>query len=564
MSDFFRAFKAVGLSVPTYFIESTAPNNVDDEVASNASQMPAGLTQIDPANKAIEEIARALAEAERPNLVIMVHGYNNPRPAVLDFYDRAARTIEADYPIRSRRGLVCMGYRWPSERLGQPIRGSWRALPTLPIWVLYLGAAGALIFGIALFRSPPAPNGVLILHILALLGLIAAGLVVTAGLLRVIVYFRDVYRASNYGVPDLVQIIRTIDAEIVRVRGARPKSDTERRQMRAALGEREAAGAAGPKVELSFIGHSMGGFVVTNTIRTLSDLFADPPTSVDSFGLRAYRERRPGLEIGPETADAAKPASADIGNVMRLVRFVLASPDIPAEHLLSSRSNFLASSLVRFDEAYLFSNEGDEVLRQISTLANYFSYPTKSRKHGFRLGNVDILSSALGVIKPAAPGEFLSTVRIGNLTLQQLYAELDRAGMARDDDAGTPRPPRSAEEFAPLPKYFSYFDCTDYRDTPEGIGRDGPLLTFGKWPKERDPAAKLAWYSHLGLLAAYLIRQKPNVHGGYFDGLLARQLIFRLACLGYKDTLAAYGGAKKFSGTCADKRIRVLLSPRLP
>jgi hypothetical protein len=62
------------------------------------------------------------------------------------------------------------------------------------------------------------------------------------------------------------------------------------------------------------------------------------------------------------------------------MRFVLASPDISAEALLSNRANFLASSLRRFREAYLFSNEGDEVLRQISTTANYFSFPTKSWK----------------------------------------------------------------------------------------------------------------------------------------------------------------------------------------
>src|ERR1700761_9501064 len=80
-------------------------------------------------------------------------------------------------------------------------------------------------------------------------------------------------------------------------------------------------------------------------------------------------------------------------------RFVLASPDIPAETLLSSRGNFLASALSRFDEAYLFSSEGDEVLRQISTLANYFVFPTKSRNHGFRLGNVEILSRNFGVIE---------------------------------------------------------------------------------------------------------------------------------------------------------------------
>ncbi|MFZ8425991.1 hypothetical protein ACO1MX_15000, partial [Staphylococcus aureus] len=78
--------------------------------------------------------------------------------------------------------------------------------------------------------------------------------VLTAALLRAIVYFRDTYRATNYGAPDLVQIIRAIDGELGNLRGRGKRND----------------------VELSFIGHSMGGFVVTNTIRVLSDVFARP------------------------------------------------------------------------------------------------------------------------------------------------------------------------------------------------------------------------------------------------------------------------------------------------
>jgi len=38
---FFRAYKATRSHVPTFFLESTAPNNVDDTTASNASGIPA-------------------------------------------------------------------------------------------------------------------------------------------------------------------------------------------------------------------------------------------------------------------------------------------------------------------------------------------------------------------------------------------------------------------------------------------------------------------------------------------------------------------------------------------
>src|SRR5208282_5699206 len=94
-----------------------------------------------------------------------------------------------------------------------------------------------------------------------------------------------------------------------------------------------------------------------------------------------------------------------------LMRFVLASPDVPAETLLADRANFLASSLRRFREAYLFSSEGDEVLRLISTTVNYFTFPTASRNYGYRLGNTEILRSSFG----AAPDdqEVLTTLRVG-------------------------------------------------------------------------------------------------------------------------------------------------------
>jgi hypothetical protein len=515
MSDFFRAHQAVGTTIPTYFIESTAPNNVDDTVVV-PPVLPPELAPID-SDLAVRQIAAALANVPDPNLVVMVHGFNNPEPDVLRMYTAAARAIEADPAIRNRPGLVCVGYRWPSEKMGQPIHGTWDALPTLPTWILYSGAALAVL-PLVLFLLGFVFNP-WIDHIVSIAGLVLAGLVLAAALLRTIVYFRDTYRATNYGAPDLIQIIRAIDGEIVRQR---------------------VDGAAANDVQLSFIGHSMGGFVVTNTIRVLSDVFLKQVHALSDYG-----------------AHAPAPPSPNIGNVFSLKRFVLASPDIPAETLLSNRGNFLASALARFDEAYLFSNEGDEVLRQISTLANYFVFPTKSRNYGFRLGNVEILSSKFGLID-VAEENFLGTLRIGNLTLQQIYDTLEDAKTSRNANAE----PARAQVL--LPKIFSYFDCTDYVDLANGGGPARPLLTFAKWVKRADPNAKLSWYSHLHLLYAYIVHhQRPNVHGGYFEGLLSQQLIYRLACLGYEGTVTAYGSDGALSLACKDKQIRGLLSPLL-
>lgn len=529
---FFRAHQAVGTTIPTYFIESTAPDNVDD-TAVIAPTLPPELSPID-ADDAVTKIAEALVGGAEPNLVVMVHGFNNPEQEVLRMYTGAAMAIQRDPAITVRQGLVCVGYRWPSEKMGTPLRGSWDALPTLPSWILYFGAAIVVLsfplfymasqtrqWWIDLFRFVWNPGGV---HVVTMIGWTLAGLILMTVLLRAIVYFRDNYRASNYGIPDLIQVIRAIDTEIVRQYALR------------------GAGQPPRNVQLSFIGHSMGGFVVTNTIRTLSDVFAAPVPALN------YRSTET-----PESMP--EPASNEIGNVFRLMRFVLASPDIPAEALLSSRANFLASALLRFREAYLFSNEGDEVLRQISTLANYFVFPTNSRNHGFRLGNVEILSRNYGLI-PVMPQEFLRALRVGNLTLQELHDALEVARTSRQPNA----PPAQA----PLPKVFTYFDCTDYVDE-DGTGtQPRPLLTFAKQQKRNDEKAKLRWYSHLWLLLAYVLRhQRPNVHGGYFEGLLSQQLIYRLACLGYDDTIRAYGDVAAIGTACAQKQIRVLLSPGL-
>jgi hypothetical protein len=532
---FFTAYEAVGVDIPIYFIESTAPNNVDDTDKISTDPLP-HLALIPNSDDAVRQIATDLLKGNNPNLVVMVHGYNNPKPDVLKTYTAAALAVNGDQAIRNREGLVCLGYRWPSEKMGQPWRGTWDAMPTLPTWILYLGAVLAVVPFLLFYFAPDSDwafgvlrylKNIVADHLATMIGLTLAGLVLTAAVLRVMVYFRDNYRASNYGVPDLIQIIRAIDGEIIKLRG-------------------EDSNAARRNVELSFIGHSMGGFVVTNTIRTLSNVFGVPVDTLSSYGAHA----RPGVTL-------ESPPLNEIGSVFKLMRFVLVSPDIPAETLLSSRGNFLASALSRFDEAYLFSNEGDAVLRQISTLANYFVFPTKSRNHGFRLGNVEVLSRNFGLVN-VSPADFLRALRVGNLTLEELSAALEDASARRN-----PYAPASLPARMPLPKVFTYFDCTDYVDQ---VGPDQPvrpLLTFAKWRKRYDAKAKLRWYSHLHLLFAYIAYRKPNVHGGYFEGVFSQQLIYRLACLGYAGTAKAYGGESALSSSCEQKQIRGLLSPRL-
>jgi hypothetical protein len=144
--------------------------------------------------------------------------------------------------------------------------------------------------------------------------------------------------------------------------------------------------------------------------------------------------------------------------------------------------------------------------------------------------------------------------------LQELYNRLALADAGR---RGMRNPTRKETQ---LPKVFTYFDCTDYVEADSKGERQG-LLTFALCNKRDDPNASLSFREHLQILRAYVKPAKHarrvNCHGGYFEGQLSQQLIYRLACLGYHATVAAYGSQAKLAGVCSDKQIRVLLSPAL-
>jgi len=527
----FRVYSSVDqiANARFYFVESTAPDSVEQgfDPGGNA---PEGLTYVD-ADQAVEEIAEFLTPALDPqadaNLVVMVHGFNTPRDRALEFYAKALDALVSDqnslFGDPARR-TVCVGYRWPSERIGSVLGSSLSALPFLPLVILAASALAILVASwiiVALLRLLAVWQADLLWRLelaIMMVGFLLIFTIAILALLRAIVYFRDVYRATNYGVPDLVEVIRQIDREAVRrLEQAGEKGVTAHRR----------------RIALSFIGHSMGALVVTNAIRILSDVFGkDVIRTFLSGRLRpemAVRER--------EEEDDEVPGR--IGHVFSLMRFVLISPDIPAEALLAVRANFLASSLRRFREAYLFSNEGDEVLRAISTSVNYFTFPTMKRIYGYRLGNTEILASAFGATPPGP--NLLDILRAGTRTLAQLSGAVTR------------------QEPTIVARAFTFFDCTDYIDGTPPKG----MLTEALDVKRNDPDASIPLWEQLKLLVLYVMG-RVDVHGGYFDGAVAQRLIYRLACLGFNQSLVAFGGQDAMVSACADHQIRVMLSDRLP
>ena len=135
----------------------------------------------------------------------MVHGFNTPRDRVLELYDKVRTALVADTQIfdLARRRIVCIGYRWPSERVFSD-RNTIGATPNAAL--VALGVVFVVLVLLAIWTA----------HLAALLAILTAGTIVMAAALRGMVYFRDVYRATNNGVPDLVEVIRQIDLEAVK------------------------------------------------------------------------------------------------------------------------------------------------------------------------------------------------------------------------------------------------------------------------------------------------------------------------------------------------------------
>jgi hypothetical protein len=250
-------------------------------------------------------------------------------------------------------------------------------------------------------------------------------------------------------------------------------------------------------------------------VRVLSDVFDRP--SIGGLGLGAEAKKRP---------------SSKLGNVFSLGRLVLVAPDISSETIISGRANFLQSSLRRFEEAYLFCNEGDMALRLASTTANYFSFPAKTRDGGYRLGTVTVReASALrkiemaGIINLLPNGELVKeNVRA---FLSYLYIRRSRSLLDRQLEIGLDEGTRSIAEL------FTYFDCTNYYEfipNPQTkvLERKGILTrAINKTSLEMLDYA---------LLCKDFIQGKRDPHGGYIfsgDADFTRRAIYGLACLGW-------------------------------
>ena len=503
-------------SVPGYFVVSTAPINVEDQPPVDPQATPyAAIAEITQYLKTYEENAE---------IVVIIHGYNTPQSGVENWYRQACEEISQRYG-HLPKGLIILGYRWPSEQITEDESGKFaakckfadRSLPLLLRLISRLGTLGVIIgiiisvLGfVSLALNFSISSAFLIISGIILLGSCLLILpILTLVLLRLSVYFRDTFRASNYGVADLVELIRQLDNGLVE------QVEHPNRSAQIAYWQPK-------RIRLSFIGHSMGAYVVTNAVRILSDVF-----DRNSIG-------------NLDNSNQTKCPSPEIGNVFSLGRLVLVAPDMPAESIISGRANTLRASLRRFEEAYLFSNEGDMALRLASTTANYFTFPTRTRDGGYRLGNMTVRAAGetladahcppekLGIVNQANDGQLLPQPYLDYLYIRRSKPLSVRQGQMNLGDRGKP-----------IAELFTYFDCTNYQEQiidaktqqPKKIGIVSQAL--GK---------QSLTYRDYFALSIDFFKGKVDTHGGYIfnpQAEFSKQAIYGLACLGFTGFLTS-------------------------
>jgi hypothetical protein len=556
------------LPFPAYFVTSTAPINIEDPQADHP-----------PSAKDLEDLINEIAQhlqihQDDAEILIAIHGYNTSQIGVQKWFESIARHLDSHHSHSRSPGFLLIGYRWPSEQiipLGKDIqedKGSFlnklqsasQALPVILGWICRGGGIGFIVGIIGSVASLLAiamgiSKGVMMLIIFSLLTMISGAAispVVTLIALRVFGYFRDHYRATNFGVADLVELIRQIDNALIKA------SPGENRAAKEDYWEKN-------RIKLSFIGHSMGGVVVTNTVRILSDVF--DPRSIGSI----------------DANEPEKNPSSSIGNVFSLGRLVLVAPDIPVETIISGRANFLQSSLRRFEEAYLFSNEGDMALRLASTAANYFSYPSDTQDGGYRLGNVTVRysteakkslqqstaswSACYGMIVKRLDEQLVNLlngqeIRIPGAPLKYLYIREKKPLSQRQAAVAlghkqnlklinSERQVAVALEPNQKPKpvigeLFTFFDCTDYTEAYENFR--GQQKTQGLLSHALRKQA-LSFKDYM-LLTIDFFSGKIDTHGGYFsdgkslsnqklkpEATFTKLAIYGLAAIGFEKFL---------------------------
>lgn len=336
----------------------------------------------------IAEMGQLMRRANFERLTLKTHGYATPASKFYQEFIAEIESLSEKGPINQIGTLenrsVYIGYHWPSEMpLIHP--GLWSDMTEqkgLSLKFLFIVALLAWILGTGFYilltlmvvplvnllgiEQPLSPfwdwfNWYKISDVIAQWNGVTLTVFVLwlllMQILRVSVYQRDRYRAIHYGAPDLAEFFWRLD----KVLGENPYTSMPFYEPEKETNINNYYTQKFPPMNVNLIGHSMGGLVIVNVLRILSDRF------------------------GKE--DRLEYEKNNMGDYLQLDKLILTSPDIPLEFLREGRNNYVRSAILRCQEIYLFSSDRDLILRYLSILGNWFSEPSIEMS-GLRLGNV--------------------------------------------------------------------------------------------------------------------------------------------------------------------------------
>lgn len=365
----------------------------------------------------VDELARLISEGNFTSLTLRAHGFANPAKSFYKSFVNEANELCKDNILGTDR--LYIGYHWPSEQpfFSKSLSSDKSENSDALVKFLFVLSGISGIVGFVLY---------LLLHLLVLPILQVIGFpwvwpwrnfnavvqlavqwywlipttflfwLLAFWLLRLFVYHRDRYRAIHYGAPDLAEFFWRLDSALSKTT-QKLKTDV---------------------LKVNLIGHSMGGLLLANMLRVISDKFGKddvglcPPDFrlVDPTGTprdEIQAENMAGVNWQLQeipNPDKSQDVSR-LGDHLDLMKIILASPDIPLEFLRESRNNYVRSAISRCDQIFLMSSDRDIVLRYLSAVINWFSEPSIEMSAA-RLGNVHLkgnkerVSASLGNAYP--------------------------------------------------------------------------------------------------------------------------------------------------------------------
>jgi hypothetical protein len=452
-----------------FLVTSTAP------VSLNVKRDLPDLKRFRPLFN-VDELARLIDEGKFKNLTLRTHGFANPADSFYQSFAQEADTLNKDTAFRNS---LYVGYHWPSEQpiLSRSLYSDVRANCDAAAKFLFVlsgisGIIGPIVYFFLSLLVVPVLQAMQIpliwpwrdFNSVAKLAVQWYWLIPTTFLLwllaffllRVLVYHRDRYRAIHYGAPDLAEFFWRLDKSLANT------------------------------LKVNLVGHSMGGLVLVNMLRVLSDKFGkdDLGDSLPDFTPDANGNLRE-VELPERSASLSSDNNPRLfGEHLELIKIVLASPDIPLEFLRESRNNYVRSAISRCDQVFLMSSDRDIVLRYLSAVINWFSEPSIEMSAA-RLGNVYLKKY------PKLAGQSYNlrpNIRI-LVGLEPVVKPTSAYGLFQK---------------------FNYLDCTEMRAQGDGRGVNGICCHLNLFNGVAIDMANTLLY----FLQPFT---KIDLHGGYFQ-----------------------------------------------